>query len=84
MKKIKYAVWTGLWVVGVKSKNGIYWPLLDTVASLRSGAINKYKSGYKFLSIQRPLIWKYENRRRRGELKAIRLYVRDTTKGGRG
>ena len=74
MRRIKNAVWSGLWTIGVGCPGGIYYPLTNSIGWTRSDAIKDYKKNVLRSDT-------YEMRRRRGEVRVIRLYVRDTTKG---
>jgi len=71
MQTIKNAVWTGKWCLGVRMTNGLFYPAWRSEVFLfRSAVIKDYDSclgkGY------------YEKARRRGRIKAIKLYVEDT------
>lgn len=72
MKRIKNAVWADLWAIGQLYK-GNYYPFRKTVAFTRLDAIRKYKDFFRSGN--------YDRFRRKKQIKAIRLYVRDLTKG---
>ena len=72
MRTIKNVLWSGYWAVGVKCWSRIYIPLPNSIGWTRSNAIESYKKTNVLRTDT------YEQRRRKGELKAIRLYVEDT------
>ena len=75
MKRIKNAVWSGLWcVVWVNRKGSCNGGAVSgTAQHTRKGAIEAFES--------LPIRGDYKTRLKQGRVKAIRLYVCDRTKG---
>ena len=95
MKRIKNAVWSGYWGVfesvdGCTLRGRLY-PLEGTIAETRQQSIRLYyhknKKEIEWRKENQPndkilVDLSYKSRLQRRDLKAMQIYVRDTTKGG--
>ena len=79
MKRIKNAVWSGLWCIAWINRVGNCEGIPGTVRYTRKEAIEAAEWIFDFSG--KPDGLDYKSRYRKGEIKPIRLYVRDNTGG---